>query len=100
MLVREPGLPENLDIILHIPSCVLMTQHVQNTKRRLSFHRQGVGSDLLVREPGLPENLDIIPHVPRIGVTSSRTAMHLVSALADAPANPLLRAPWNHWNVC
>jgi hypothetical protein len=48
---------------------------------------QGVGSDLLVRDPGLPHNLDIIPRVARIGVTSSRTALHLaaVHALAARP---------------
>lgn len=45
---------------------------------------QGVGSDLLVRDPGLPANLDIIPRVARIGVTSSRTALHLAAVRALA----------------
>ncbi len=46
-----------------------------------------MGSDLLVRDPGLPHNLNIIPRVSRIGVTSSRTALHLaaVHALAARP---------------
>ena len=40
-----------------------------------------------MREPGLPGNLDIIPRVPKIGVTSSRTTLHLaaVRALATRP---------------
>ena len=63
------------------------------TQRAALLNLQGVGSDLLVREPGLPENLDIIPHVPCIGVTSSRTAMHLVSALAHVRTTSLVGTP-------
>lgn len=37
-----------------------------------------------MRDPGLPANLDIIPRVARIGVTSSRTALHLAAVRALA----------------
>ncbi|EIE22289.1 RNI-like protein [Coccomyxa subellipsoidea C-169] len=61
-------------------------QHLFPCLQEIDFD-QGVGSDLLVRDPGLPHNLNIIPRVSRIGVTSSRTALHLaaVHALAARP---------------
>ncbi|CAL8468747.1 g8287 [Coccomyxa elongata] len=58
-------------------------QHLFPCLQEIEFD-QGVGSDLLVRDPGLPANLDIIPRVARIGVTSSRTALHLAAVRALA----------------
>jgi hypothetical protein len=72
---------------MKVMNCEVSRRHLGTSFHDVSLVHQGVGSDLLVRDPGLPHNLDIIPRVPRLGVTSSRTALHLaaVRALAARP---------------